>query len=312
MLGKSHQRRASSISAISSPSPQKSFLTDIEKYADVDEADAKRMKPKKDVLGSVIMVLVYLLCVATFINLLLLRANLGENGVFAAIMKPFVNHHETQPSSEVQLINMAAIGASGSNADDELWKLDDHNKKNSPDIAVAPGQQPPVSALGAPVSSLDRAAQEALTTMPETPDTINPQGDLLEILSVSPIVILSSSSAPASLEVDDSDSPQDQESLHDNKLESQVMEIMLGFLRITPEPRVVDLAKHPHHNEIVHYLQSYSMHTAENEDDEVVDIPRVFIGGQPIANHKQVVEKYYNKDLIEFLKHHGKGIINVE
>lgn len=310
MLGKSHQRRASSISAMS-PSPQKSLLTDIEKFADVDEADAKRMKPKRDVSGSVVMVLVYLLCVATFANLLLLRVSFGENGVFATVIKAFVNHHDTQPSSEVQLIDMAAIGADGANADDEMWKLDDHNKKNSPDIAVAPGQQPPISALGAAGSSLDRAAQEALTTMPETPDSINPQGDLLEILSVSPIVILSSSSAaPENAEFD---SPQeDQESLHESNLEGQVMEIMLGFLHITPEPRVVDLAKHPHHKEIVHYLQSYSMHTAESDDLEVVDIPRVFIGGQPIANHRQVVEKYYNKDLVEFLKHHGKGIINVE
>lgn len=305
MKAHSHQRRASSISA--SPSPQKSFHSDIEKYGDMDEADEKRIKPRSDILGAIITVMIYILCAVTVVNFWLLRSPDNSDGILATFMRPFGGSHGSQPSSEVELIDMKAIGALGDNADDELWKLNDHYRKNSPNVAVAPGQQPPIDDMK---PSLDSDAQEALSAVVEPLETINPQGDLLEILSVSPIVILSSNPSSAIQDTDET-TEESRDALYHNKLENQVMEIMLGFLHITPEPRVVDLAKHPHHNEIVHYLQSYSMHNSETSEDEL-DIPRIFIGGQPVANHKQVVEKYYNKDLVEFLRDHGRGIINIE
>lgn len=303
MLGKSHQRRASSISVSSSPAPQKPFPVDVEKYPDGEPN--KRPRPRADVFGAVMTVFVYVLCLITAANLMLLRVNPAGDSFLASLARTFVLQNDPQSSSEVELIDMDAIGA-GINADDELWKLDDHNRQGAPSVAVAPGQHEPAAMDPSP--GLDRTAEEALATHAEQPETVNPQGDLLEMLAVSPIVILRSGS--------DTVEPATEELmlLSESKLEAQVLEILLGHLHISPEPQVVDLAKHPHHHEIVHYLQSYTLHAAESDDETETpeDIPRVFVGGQPVANHKQVVEMYHKKDLIDFLKQHGQGIINIE
>lgn len=132
----------------------------------------------------------------------------------------------------------------------------------------------------------------------------SPLTDLKEILSISPIIIISTPS------------PQQQQ-----------LENILMNLNITPQPTIVNLSKHPNYQSILSYLQQYESHShtvethtsptgiikldlkevAEDEDN----IPRVFIGAVPVGNFHEIFELYNDSKLVNYLKERGKGKISI-
>mmetsp|Transcript_2364 Transcript_2364/g.2612 ORF Transcript_2364/g.2612 Transcript_2364/m.2612 type:complete len:292 (-) Transcript_2364:1379-2254(-) len=141
-------------------------------------------------------------------------------------------------------------------------------------------------------------------------DTINVAFDLKEMMLISPVTIL--------LDDDVSSSPE----------KNKFLEILFKSLNINPEPKVVNLSKHPHQTEIVDYLHKYSKHEYglsneevsdddEDEDEESTpatsakDIPRLFVGGLPVGRFSDIIDEFRNNELIAHLRESGKGLINV-
>lgn len=130
---------------------------------------------------------------------------------------------------------------------------------------------------------------------------IDLQHDIKEMLLVSPVTILLS------------DEPEDLE-------QSRFMEIIFGALSINPEPRIVNLRKHPHCNQIVEYLRRFSRRveglglSSEHSDevkDAKSDFPRLFMGGLPLGKYSEIIEMYQQEELVLFLQEHGKGLVSV-
>jgi glutaredoxin len=105
---------------------------------------------------------------------------------------------------------------------------------------------------------------------------------LMEILSVHPIIVL-----------------------EDN--ESGKLSSLFANLNIIPEPKYVNLQIHPSSEEITTYLKNFENHV--NGDH---DFPRLFIGGNPIANYNQLMSLNSNGHLPSFLRVNGAGKIKVE
>lgn len=130
--------------------------------------------------------------------------------------------------------------------------------------------------------------------------------DLKEMMLISPVTVL--------LDDEVSSSPE----------KGKMLEILFKSLKINPEPTLVNLSKHPHHAEIVEYLQRYAGHQYgadgatevtsdddENEVDATKDIPRLFVGGLPIGRFNDIINEYNNNELVAHLKESGKGLISV-
>lgn len=140
-------------------------------------------------------------------------------------------------------------------------------------------------------------------------DDVNVAFDLKEMMLISPVTIL----------LDD-----EVRSLPEK---NKFLEILFKSLNINPEPKVVNLSKHPHHTEIVDYLHKYAKHeygtstdeVSEDDDDEDEDeqappareIPRLFVGGLPVGRFNDIIDEYKNNELIAHLRESGKGLINV-
>lgn len=140
---------------------------------------------------------------------------------------------------------------------------------------------------------------------------INVALDLKEMMLISPVTIL--------LDDEVTSSPD----------KSKFLEILFKSLNINPEPKVVNLSKHPHHSEIVEYLHKYAKHEygtsgdeafkdEDNEDEEedqqaasTREIPRLFVGGLPVGRFSDIIEEYSSNGLIARLKESGKGLISV-
>lgn len=127
---------------------------------------------------------------------------------------------------------------------------------------------------------------------------IDPKQDLKEILLVAPVVVL----------LDDEG--------ENNSVQREFMTIMRacgpGF-RLTPEPVVVNLSKHPHCDDILDYLRRYmshelAHHSVQADED---DIPRLFIGGLPMGNYQHVIESYRSGDLMDELIERGNGLLSI-
>ena len=140
---------------------------------------------------------------------------------------------------------------------------------------------------------------------------INAQSDLKEILSVSPLTIILN------------DDPQ-VSSKEAKAMEKQIQTIISG-IRITPQPTLVNLIRHPHYKQIIEYLKTYQTHVKDSttpESDEkkteevievaVEEVPALFIGGEPVANYGEIIDMYNKKELTSFLRKTGKGLISVE
>lgn len=138
-------------------------------------------------------------------------------------------------------------------------------------------------------------------------NTINVAFDLKEMMLISPVTILLDDNVTSSPE------------------KNKFLEILFKSLSINPEPKVVNLSKHPHHTEIVDYLHNYAKHEYGTSDDEVFEddededeqsspakeIPRLFVGGLPVGRFNDIIDEYKNNELIAHLRESGKGLINV-
>lgn len=130
----------------------------------------------------------------------------------------------------------------------------------------------------------------------------SPLTDLKEILTISPIIILSTPSQ------------------HQQQLENILMN-----MNITPQPTVINLTKHPNYKNILSYLQQYESHShtvvthsnptgiikldTKEEPDVEDNIPRVFIGAVPVGNFHEIFELHEQGKLVGYLKERGKGKI---
>ncbi|EGV63413.1 hypothetical protein PSN45_004309 [Yamadazyma tenuis] len=129
----------------------------------------------------------------------------------------------------------------------------------------------------------------------------NPQQDLVEMLSIDAVVLL----------------------LNDeNLLKQERAKQILNSLKMTPELKTINLKKHPHYAEIMHYLKKFSSHMQEDaeESDELDtqdvsdsdDIPRLFIGGQPVAGFGDIINKHNDQVLTQFFADVGRGWVKLE
>ncbi|ABN66117.2 predicted protein [Scheffersomyces stipitis CBS 6054] len=142
--------------------------------------------------------------------------------------------------------------------------------------------------------------------------SITAQKDLQEIFAVNPVIILS---------------------LNPESPKQKKLETILMNINIHPEPKVVDLFRHPDYKKIASYLKSLDIKaipsgtssgnikndlvysTPDNEDDDEYssedNIPRLFIGGMPTGNFKSIFRLYKSNSLQTFLREHGKGHISI-
>lgn len=123
------------------------------------------------------------------------------------------------------------------------------------------------------------------------------KSNLKEIFSLSPVIILI---------------------LDENN--DRLFESILINLYIHPEPKTINLAKHPNHVNIINYLKLNQNNPGEDEEHDDSDIeevgndqlPRLFIGGRPMGTRDEIVSMYENNELVEYLKNKGKGLITIE
>ncbi|RCK67360.1 hypothetical protein Cantr_02736 [Candida viswanathii] len=106
------------------------------------------------------------------------------------------------------------------------------------------------------------------------------QENLKEIFSINPIIMLS--------------------------LNNQIDKVhtIIMNMNITPEPKVINLSKHPNYNNIMRYLKKINHSDEEN-------IPRLFLGGSPVGTSSEIVEMFENNELLGYLRAKGQGLINV-
>ncbi|KAL6450669.1 hypothetical protein SBY92_000915 [Candida maltosa Xu316] len=102
-----------------------------------------------------------------------------------------------------------------------------------------------------------------------------------EIFSISPLIILSLN----------------------NRVE-KLHKIIMN-LNIDPEPKIINLSKHPNYINIVKYLQNI------NKSDDEDNIPKVFLSGSPIGSDDEIIEMYENDELVDYLKAKGQGLISI-
>ncbi|CAH6720348.1 hypothetical protein CLIB1444_03S09912 [[Candida] jaroonii] len=121
----------------------------------------------------------------------------------------------------------------------------------------------------------------------------DPQKDLAEILSINSIVILTN-----------------EENI---KLQTKVENILKNY-KITPEIKFIKLNKHPNYDNIYQYLKKFTIsdYGIEINNDDENDIPRLFIGGLPMGNYKDIIRKANAEELYGYLKKYGKGLITLE
>lgn len=123
--------------------------------------------------------------------------------------------------------------------------------------------------------------QHSTAKQPQATESV--QESLMEMFSIYPMIVLQA-----------------------DPKESSMLNNIFSTLNINPEPKLVDLAKHPNQEGIIQYLQNFENHRYGD-----TDIPLVFIGGDPICNYNQIVEKYKSGELAPYLRSNGRGIIEV-
>lgn len=153
-------------------------------------------------------------------------------------------------------------------------------------------------------SSLNHDEYEEYDTQEEEKlysDDKDTQRDITEILSINSVVILTNQM---------------------NLVQEQKVREIFTNLKITPEVQFVPLNKHPNYTKIMKYLKDYNMraYQYDNEDhdsqlnfhSDTLDIPRLFIGGLPIANYKDIIQKDRDNVLTNFLRDYGQGLIKLD
>ncbi|KAK6198666.1 uncharacterized protein RJT21DRAFT_122251 [Scheffersomyces amazonensis] len=119
----------------------------------------------------------------------------------------------------------------------------------------------------------------------------SPLQALKEIFAVNPIIIIS----------------------NNNPLQHKFETILMN-INIHPEPKIVDLLKHPDYSEIMSYLEVEFADELEDEDameNDDDDIPRLFIAGKSYGNYYKIFKLYESNLLQSYLREHGKGKITI-
>lgn len=123
---------------------------------------------------------------------------------------------------------------------------------------------------------------------------ITAQKDLAEILSINNIVLL----------VND-----------ENLTKQEKAKQMLFSLKMTPELKTVDIKKHPHYQKINGYLKTVKnrmKETSVSDFSDSDDIPRLFIEGMPVAGYDDIIDKFEQNELWQFLSKIGQKSIKLE
>ena len=134
---------------------------------------------------------------------------------------------------------------------------------------------------------------------------VNVRWDMSEILLIAPVKVLL-------------DEDSGEEMLARAKEQNKFLEIV-SSLGITPEPKIVNLAKHPHCHEIKDYLRTYASRMTKETTGETLDvssgvtkdIPRLFIGSVPVGSFGKIIEMNNENKLASYLKANGKGLISI-
>lgn len=133
----------------------------------------------------------------------------------------------------------------------------------------------------------------------EAMEEADPKQDLKEMLLVAPVVVL--------LDDEDVNSASRREFM-------AILNARGSGFRLTPEPVVVYLDKHPHRDGILSYLRRYMSHELAHHISEGLeedDIPRLFIGGLPMGNYQHVIESFRAGDLMDELIEKGNGLVSI-
>lgn len=254
------------------------FKKDIEKYPlNFDGEDESNKERRFSLIWKIILCFVGIWLVVEFVGIDMKEVcmkNMGKNHK-DEIEVPSANDFKTKTGTFHSDINLVDVNTITANNEYEKLSMGQPEKQNT---------------KGSNTQALE--------------SEVDPQNDLKEIFSVSPLIIFSKSEK--------------------SEKQKELENIFLLELNIVPEPKVVDLTKHPRHTQIIEYLTSYSTHeqnlaTSHSSDvdyeqdskSEVDNIPRVFLGGVPIGNCKDIVRKFDDNELLGYLREIGHGLISV-
>lgn len=348
---------------------------------DDDDLSLKFNKQKRESINIVLSIILTFLLIATFINLFIFKVNYksieavdkqqqssinneiiqnelskisitntvdvvdSDVGLLKTLWNSIKLSNSFKPttSTEFNLYDVNSISINRIDSD-ELWKLDQYNEIKKTEESK---------------SQKHLMEQDDLDEIKDNEQDLNdveykidPKQDLKEILSISPITILINNNKDTKNNINPNDDNEKPNAEYTKQLE--FLKILQNSLTITPEPKVVNLIKHPHYHEILNYLKTYKQHEIQSvqkisapvptsikhdikynskksiiddevenvdEDNEIEDyesgnddyndIPRLFIGGLPVADYNLIIEKYNNGELIDFLRDQGKGLISI-
>ncbi|EER34962.1 predicted protein [Candida tropicalis MYA-3404] len=180
-----------------------------------------------------------------------------------------LKHQHHTPHTRVSAPLSQKQPQEGSVVDSGSQEEKDDNEENDNDYDISNSK-----------SNIDAIIEEN-DDLEQDPDMhILVQENLKEIFSVNPIIVLS--------------------------LNNQIdkLNTILLNLNISPEPKIINLSRHPNYLNILKYLKNINHSDVEN-------IPRLFLGGLPVGTSKEIIEMYENNELISYLRSKGEGLINV-
>ncbi|CCE82386.1 Piso0_002110 [Millerozyma farinosa CBS 7064] len=188
--------------------------------------------------------------------------------------------------SDLQLLDVNALSVEKTDSD-EIRKLDDHQRQQQSESARS------VASAGAGASLKAPSAHESLEA-------------LKEMLSIAPITVLVGDTC-------------------DTDKQDKVLRILFQDLHITPEPKKIDIRRHPLCDSIIEYLQKYygrgdsykyktppadSRYSSSSSSDNANDsIPRLFVGGLPVGSFDDILHMAKEGELVTLLRAKGEDLI---
>lgn len=191
--------------------------------------------------------------------------------------------------SDLQLLDVNALSVEKTDSD-EIRKLDDHQRQQQLESVRS------AASAGAGASLKAPSAHELLEA-------------LKEMLLIAPITVL----------VGDT---------QDTDKQDKVLRILFQDLHITPEPKKIDIRRHPLCDSVIEYLQKYygrgdsykykispdGLHhsTSSTSSDNANDsIPRLFVGGLPVGSFDDILRMAKQGDLVTLLRAKGEDLITI-
>lgn len=191
--------------------------------------------------------------------------------------------------SDLQLLDVNALSVEKTDSD-EIRKLDDHQRQQQ-------------------LESVRSAVSAGTGTVLKAANSHELLEALKEMLLIAPITVL----------VGDT---------QDMDKQDKVLQILFQDLHITPEPKKIDIRRHPLCDSIIEYLQKYygrgdsykykippvSLHqsTSNTDSDNANDnIPRLFVGGLPVGSFDDILRMAKQGELVTLLKAKGEDLITI-